>query len=261
MADIKIETKISVLIEKINYLFHSIQMNGGSINKIDKDLLLNYVRELYELTLAIPADQQPNMMQQLPPQYQQPQYQQPMQQLAPQQMQQQPIPQQPIQQPQYFPPQQQMPSQINNALQQGYQQPPNPSEEILHPAGPSIQQSFSGKQQQKTVADIYSTQSAKQTVSEKIGKPQRELADKLRKTPIKDLKVFIGLNKRFSYINFLFNNDSRLYDEAIEKINGAPNYDEAMDYIENTLKQRLHWNQTDEMVMEFYNIVERRFLV
>ncbi len=283
MADIKIETKISVLIEKINYLFHSIQFNNGEINKIDKDLLLNYVRELYELTLALPVDHpQANVMQQFPPQYQQPtappqqQYYQPQQpppqQYIPQQPpppvtpQQAPLPQQPLQQEQ--PKIQQPPSPVytNGAQVNGNNGSANgngthyPNKENPVP-GQSLNQAYSSKGPQKTVSDIYSAQGAKPTVNEKLNQPHTELNDKLRKAPIKDLKTFIGLNKRFSYINFLFNNDSRLYDESIDKINNSSNYDEAMDYIENTLRNRLHWNTQDDMVAEFYNIVERRFLV
>ena len=56
--DIKIQTKISVLLEKINYLQQSIAQNGGVVNKVDKDLLVNYVRELYELSLSIPIQNQ-----------------------------------------------------------------------------------------------------------------------------------------------------------------------------------------------------------
>jgi len=279
MADIKTETKISVLIEKINYLFHSIQFNNGIINKIDKDLLLNYVRELYELTLALPIDHpQVNVMNQFPPQYQQPQ--QPQQ---PQQYYQQPPSAQPPQQ--YIPPAPSIPQQpieqpkpqnptvsLNNGNQNGngsngstngngahYLKNNENSGE--HNSGQSINQAYSGKGAQKTVSDIYSNLGSRPTVNEKLNQPHTELNDKLRKAPIKDLKTFIGLNKRFSYINFLFNNDSRLYDESMEKINNSSNYNEAMDYIENTLRNRLHWNTQDEMVAEFYNIVERRFLV
>ena len=63
--DIKISTKISVLLEKINYLQLSIQQSGGYVSKVDKDLLINYTRELYDLALAIQV-QQPNY--QYPPQ-------------------------------------------------------------------------------------------------------------------------------------------------------------------------------------------------
>ncbi len=283
MADIKIETKISVLIEKINYLFQSIQFNNGVINKIDKDLLLNYVRELYEMTLSLPVDHpQANVMQQFPPQYQQPTapppppqqyYQQqqapPPQQYIPPVQHLQPPAQQPPQEIEQPKPQQVAPtSPLANGAQNGNgvngngtHYATNDDAVLKNNPGQSINQVYSGKGTQKTVSDIYSAKGAKPTVNEKLNQPHTELNDKLRKAPIKDLKTFIGLNKRFSYINFLFNNDARLYDESIEKINTSTNYDEAMDYIENSLRTRLLWNTQDEMVAEFYNIVERRFLV
>ncbi len=286
MADIKTETKISVLIEKVNYLFQSIQFNNGVINKIDKDLLLNYVRELYELTLSLPVDHpQANLIQQFPPQYQQPQQQPPQQQYYQQSSAPQPQPYiPPVQQSAPPPVQQNVPPQVEqpklqqqiptmpltNGAQNGNgmngngngTHRPNTDNAVLKTnPGQSLNQSYSGKGTQKTVSDIYSEQGAKPTVNEKLNQPRTELNDKLRKAPIKDLKTFIGLNKRFSYINFLFNNDARLYDESMEKINNSSNYDEAMDYIENALRNRLHWNTQDEMVAEFYNIVERRFLV
>jgi hypothetical protein len=272
MADIKTETKISVLIEKINYLFQSIHLNNGAINKIDKDLLLNYERELYELTLSLPVDQP--QVQQMPQQFQQPNYYQPQQ--PPLQQQYNPPPvynpppaqQAPLQQ-QAPPPQQQMPPPIvpnqnmngQNGNMNGNGQSHSENGNQNQNNGQSIQQNYSGRAPQKTVSDIYANSGAKQTVNDKLNQPHNELNDKLRKAPIKDLKTFIGLNKRFSYINFLFSNDARLYDESIEKINNSSNYDEAMSYIESTLGNRLHWNQQDEMVAEFYNIVERRFLV
>src|SRR6476620_4060763 len=53
--DIKVQTKISVLLEKIHYLNLSIQQQGGTVGKVDKDLLTNYVRELYETVLTLPV--------------------------------------------------------------------------------------------------------------------------------------------------------------------------------------------------------------
>ena len=79
-------------------------------------------------------------------------------------------------------------------------------------------------------------------------------------TPIKDLKTFIGLNKRFSYINFLFGNDANMYDEAIEKLNNSGSKQVAMDYLNNHLGPRLKWTSENEMVAEFYALVERRYL-
>lgn len=264
MADIKTETKISVLIEKINYLFQSIHLNNGAINKIDKDLLLNYERELYELTLSLPVDNP--QVQQIQQQFQQPNYYQPQ---PPQQQQYNPPPVYNPPPAQQAPPIQQLPPQVapnqnmngQNGSMNGNGQSHSENGNQNQNNGQSIQQNYSGRAPQKTVSDIYANNGAKQTVNDKLNQPHNELNDKLRKAPIKDLKTFIGLNKRFSYINFLFSNDARLYDESIEKINSSMNYEEAMGYIESTLRNRLHWNQQDEMVAEFYNIVERRFLV
>lgn len=253
MADIKTQTKIAVLIEKINYLFQSIQQHGGAINSIDKDLMMSYVRELYELTMSL----QPDNPQQQMPSHQINPY--PQQQMYPQNQQQmhppaQPLPQQPFQNQGY-----QVQPQENN----GYHPPQQQTNFPMPGQGQSIQQSYSGMEQKKTLADLYSIKTGKEypSVNERQTTAKTELADKLKKTPIKDLKVFIGLNKRFSYINFLFNNNSRLYEEAIEKINSSKNYDEALSYIESEIAPKFKWQLEDEMVVEFYNIVERRFLI
>ncbi len=253
MIDKKTQTQIDVLIEKISYLFNSIQQSGGVVNKIDKDLMMGYVRELYEATMSLQPD---TPQQQMPP----PQLMNPYQQ-------QQPIyPQNPQQLPHQMPPYQnplyQNPPPQTNENRNYSQQPPQENTPI-NGHGQSIHQSYSSQEQKKTLADLYSikTGKEKQSVNERLNTSKTELADKLKKSPIKDLKVFIGLNKRFSYINFLFNNNTRQYDEAIDKINGSANYEAAMNYIDSELIPKYKWKAEDETVAEFYNIVERRFLM
>lgn len=250
MIDIKTQTHIAVLIEKINYLFNSIQHGGGMVNKIDKDLMMGYVRELYEVTMSL----QPDLPQPTNPYQQQSFY--------PQNLQQQPPPPPPQQQmpPYQSPSYQNMPPPINEGT--NYGQPPQENVPGNN-YGQSIHQSYSNQAQKKTLSDLYTIKTGKEkrSVNERLNTTKTELADKLKKAPIKDLKVFIGLNKRFSYINFLFNNNSRLYDEAIDKINGSKNYEEAMNYIESELVPKFKWHAEDETVSEFYNIVERRFLM
>lgn len=251
MIDKKTQTQIDVLIEKISYLFNSIQQSGGIVNKIDKDLMMGYVRELYEATMSL----QPDM----------PQQQMPPQQMNPYQHQQTIYPQTPQQIPQQIPPYPNTPYQ--NPPQQTNENPNYrhhpPQENPVNGHGQSIHQSYSSQEQKKTLADLYTikTGKEKQSVNERLNTSKTELADKLKKAPIKDLKVFIGLNKRFSYINFLFNNNTRHYDEAIDKINGSANYEAALNYIDSELIPKYKWKIEDETVSEFYNIVERRFLM
>ncbi|HZG01193.1 MAG TPA: hypothetical protein VEY71_09325, partial [Chitinophagales bacterium] len=104
------------------------------------------------------------------------------------------------------------------------------------------------------------TGAEKPSLNEQFKKEERHIASNMQLTPIKDLKTFIGLNKRFSYINFLFGNDANLYDEAIEKLNGSGSRQAAMDYLDNLLRPRLKWTDDNDMVGEFYQLVERRYL-
>jgi len=275
--DIKIQTKISVLLEKINYLNQGIQQQGGSVSKVDKDLLTNYVRELYEVVLSIPLpEQQPYYGQQ--PAYQQPTQPQP----QPYSSQPQngyylpnasPVGNQPPTQPaynqlpSYQPVAQPAPngmngngngnhngngSQTNGATQQ---QPSQPTQ-----SGSA----FSFANGKRTLSDsirIKTADSDKHSLNDQFRKDEsRDLAGKMQLTPIKDLKTFIGLNKRFSYINFLFGNDANLYDEAVEKLNTTGSRESAMDYLENHLRPKLKWSNDNEMVLEFYQLVERRYL-
>ena len=269
--DIKVQTKISVLLEKIHYLNLSIQQHGDAVNKLDKDLLTNYVRELYELVLTLPVQTSgypdPSYLHQAG--YQQPVYPAPSQQPpypspAPngfylpnaspightQASQQQPAPPQSQHQ-------QQSQGVNGNYGNNGTPQPTQPQPSTLNPA-------FSYTNGKRTLSEsirIKTGETEKPSLNEQFRKSDnKDIAAKLQLTPIKDLKTFIGLNKRFSYINFLFGNDANLYDDAIEKLNSSSSRQAAMDYLDNHLRPKLKWSDDNEMVNEFYQLVERRYL-
>lgn len=251
--DISIQTKIAVLVEKINYLNQSIIQNGGVVSKVDKDLLVNYVRELYELTLGLPVQ-----MPQYPPQaypYADPN--------APAY-------------PNYPPP----------PPVQPYAYPPNPAAQVppVHPpvvpppsnindAGAKIDQpakssaelnaTFKFSSGRRSLSDTIKIRTAadKPSINENFKREEKDIASKMQLTPIKDLKTFIGLNKRFSYINFLFGNDATLYDEAINFLNNCDSYETAKQYVNTHLQPKLNWSDDNEMVTEFKTLIERRYLV
>lgn len=277
--DIKIQTKISVLLEKINYLQHSINQNGDVVNKIDKDLLVNYVRELYELCLSIPIQNstqyQPPYLPQQTPDF-----------INPYQQQNYPPPNY---QPGSFPPNSginnNQPSQQNYSPQQPYYPPQQPANKSDYSQanieskgiktsggnenangngnGSSLNSSFNFSNGKRTLSESIQIKTAheKQSVNEQFARNEKSEIAKKSMTPIKDLKTFIGLNKRFSYINFLFNNDANLYDDAIDKINSCSNINEALSYINNLLQSKLKWDDKNEMVSEFNILVQRRFLM
>lgn len=88
----------------------------------------------------------------------------------------------------------------------------------------------------------------------------RILADSLSATKIQDLKKGIGINDRFRFIKSLFRGDESLFDRSIKTINNFNILPEAEYWIQRELVIKLGWNEDDELVQEFYNLVNRRFL-
>ncbi|MEO5673462.1 MAG: hypothetical protein ABIQ74_02340 [Chitinophagales bacterium] len=113
----------------------------------------------------------------------------------------------------------------------------------------------------KTISDIYAFQKEnKSTVNDKFKKQGPEIADKLKQTPIKDLKSYIGLNKQFAFMSKLFNADEQLYEDAIARLNSFSSYEEATGFIQSELLPSLNWSDDEPLVSEFFTLVMRRYL-
>ncbi len=98
----------------------------------------------------------------------------------------------------------------------------------------------------------------KTALNEIIGKnkQQDDLLTKLNLKPISDIKSSIGIGDRFLYIRELFNNDKELFEQVVNHLNNLKNYDEALEYITSNF----NWNFSDENVVSFLTIVRRRYL-
>ncbi len=88
---------------------------------------------------------------------------------------------------------------------------------------------------------------------------KNSLADKLKYSPIKDLKSHININEKFSFINKLFNGSNDNYNSAIEKLNSFKIGDDARYYL-NELSQQYNWDAEDDNVVTFVELVERRYM-
>jgi hypothetical protein len=99
------------------------------------------------------------------------------------------------------------------------------------------------------------------SLNEKLKQSKKELSDALKDTPIKDLKKAIGINDRFLYIKELFNGDEAMYERSIKTINGFSIYPEAEYWIRRELKTKLGWEDNNETVKQFDQLVKRRFSV
>jgi len=97
------------------------------------------------------------------------------------------------------------------------------------------------------------------SVNDLLKKPQSELADSLQDSPVKDLKKAIGVNERYGYINELFRGDEAMYERSIKTINSFAIFPEAEYWIRRELKLKLGWEDKNETVQKFDQLVRRRF--
>lgn len=118
---------------------------------------------------------------------------------------------------------------------------------------PTVIQHASRKELHEVIAEKRSS------LNDLLKQEKKELAHTLKDTPIKDLRKAIGINDRFTFINELFRGDEASYERSIKTINGFNIYSEAEYWMNRELKLKLGWNEDNEGVQHFYQLVRRRF--
>ena len=97
------------------------------------------------------------------------------------------------------------------------------------------------------------------SINDRLKQSKIDLGDALTEVPIRDLRKAIGVNDRFLFINELFRGDEAMYERSIKTINGFSIYPEAEYWIQRELKVKNGWDDSDEMVKQFNQLVKRRF--
>jgi hypothetical protein len=115
---------------------------------------------------------------------------------------------------------------------------------------------------QISLLDEIEARSSEKSLNEKfaLSGQQGTLADKLKKQPIKDLKESIGLNQKFLFMNELFQGENIAYNEALDRLNSFPGFNEARTYMVTELSEKYRWDGDSEFVQSFMELVERRYL-
>lgn len=84
----------------------------------------------------------------------------------------------------------------------------------------------------------------------------QDVSRKLQNHPLSDISSAINLNEKFLFIRQLFNNDSTLYQNTIEKINNAGSFNEAVRYLDENFK----WDFNDPLVQNLLELIRRRYI-
>lgn len=146
------------------------------------------------------------------------------------------------------------------ALTQEEKQPEPQSEVIATPKPepiepPAIQESeieTPPEPEQKT--DSVSTQP-----KPKSDQPQT-VAERFQRTPIQDLRKAIGINQKYLLMNDLFDGENEAFNEAVDRLNSFASGQEAITYVNAELAVKYRWNLEEDLVQNFINLVERRYL-
>lgn len=125
------------------------------------------------------------------------------------------------------------------------------------PKDTSIQSRSEPKPKSESAYDLFSPSS--NTVSDKFASTEdKSIASKLKQNKLTDLRDAIGINEKFLFINELFNGDMGRYNKAIDEINSMQNKVGSDTYIME-LKIEKQWDMESDAYIKFKELVDRKF--
>jgi len=230
-----------ILLEKINALQKSIGLDDGDVSSIERDLMLSYIRQLYETYLHADfnaarmnaASAKRTVVAPPPP--------------APEPVQAAPV---------FVPAPVPAPVPTPVPAPEVVQAPPPPAprpEPVEAPAPPPPPPAPAPVVHAKTVASPAIEALFRQ-------KAAKELSEKLSLHPIADLTKALAINDKLLYANELFGRDMTAMTQTLAELNKLNNFDEAKNLLLATA-ERFDWSEEEraEVASSFIKMVRRRY--
>ncbi|MCG8307329.1 MAG: hypothetical protein MI975_08045 [Cytophagales bacterium] len=85
------------------------------------------------------------------------------------------------------------------------------------------------------------------------------LIDIHEKKPLDGIKKSITINQRFMFENDLFNGDKSEFEMVINYLDNCKTNQEAMEFINENYAEKKNWDMEKEEVIEFLEVIKRRF--
>jgi len=112
-------------------------------------------------------------------------------------------------------------------------------------------------EEESSSLDLFST--SQETISDRfVDKDEKSLAQKLQNSQLSDLRSAIGINEKFLFINELFNGDMGRYNKILDELNTMQNKT-GMDTYFMELKIEKQWNEEMEAFIKFKELIDRKF--
>ncbi|MEL7252458.1 MAG: hypothetical protein AAFO03_28870 [Bacteroidota bacterium] len=222
-----------ILLEKINALQKSISLDKGEVSTIERDLMLSYIRQLYETYLSseVSSAPAPKAKTVAPP-----------------------------------PPPKVEPAPKKAAAPPPPSPPPAPEpkpEPIVAPPKPAPEPPAAKPAPVAQAAP--SPAPAKSNVDPAINalfkhQAARELSEKLSQQAIPDLTRAMSINDKLLYSNELFGRDMARMNETLQKLNGLGSMDDAQNYLVD-IAQKFDWTEDErsEVAQSFIKLIRRKY--
>jgi len=234
------QTKI--ILEKINTLHKTISLDAGNVSAIERDLMLTYVRQLYDAllhesnnrTTTSTVVERPTVVH-TPPTVITKDIPVATEKIVTET----PVTKTTRKKPRVV----EVPDSIKE-----YAKPPVAG--TPPPAKPELLEKHTSSAQPKKEHDaLFEQQEAK------------ELSDKLSTLPVRDLTKAMGLNEKILTINELFGGDHRAFDDAIKDLNNMAGFDDAKAYMSENLAEKYNWSAKSKKkkAQIFIKLVSRRY--
>lgn len=113
------------------------------------------------------------------------------------------------------------------------------------------------KEQQENTSSLFYTKEENQT-TELFSEKQESIGDRFASQTKNDLRIAIGINYKFMFINDLFSGDIKEYENFINKLNETASFKDSMEVInENRLSYK--WATTSPAYANLVDIIQKRF--
>jgi hypothetical protein len=110
----------------------------------------------------------------------------------------------------------------------------------------------------KITFDLFSDGSGSTLADRLKSTQEKRVADRLQENKFTDLRTTIGINDKFLFINELFEGNMRIYDEAVQKLGESTTMAQA-DIMLLDLKIVYNWDGESPTVKKFVELVRRKF--
>ncbi|MEL6923906.1 MAG: hypothetical protein AAFO94_07645 [Bacteroidota bacterium] len=238
--------KAKILLEKINALHKSMSMDANNVAAIEKDLMLNYLQQLYACYLSENKPTTHN---------------------APERKFTRSTPT-PTPKTSSRPAPPSVPK-VERVVETPPPPPPveakaKPVERPSTPPPPPVAKEVPAAKKEKVVKTerpVVATVSAGESDGLFEHTAAKELSEKLSAMPIKDLSKAMGLNEKLLTINNLFDGDNTVFNETMSALNGLSNFAEAKTFLQNHVIGKYDWTNKAKKTKakEFIKLIRRRY--